>query len=82
MNILHVGLPFFSYRNKHSISSILIDVPSLTSLEGSLDGLGHFLEQFKLLRCACEELLNSKTLRLLLEEALTMGNYINGDAGL
>jgi len=53
----------------------------LLRLSRSLDGLGHFLEQFKLLRCACEELLNSKTLRLLLEEALTMGNYINGDAG-
>lgn len=53
----------------------------LLRLSRSLDGLGHFLEQFKLLRCACEELLNSKTLRRLLEEALTMGNYINGDAG-
>eukprot|EP00435_Cladocopium_sp_Y103_P068210 s894_g31.t1 len=53
----------------------------LLRLSRSLDGLGHFLEQFELLRCACEELLASKTLRLLLEEALTMGNYINGDAG-
>lgn len=39
------------------------------------------MHQFELLQIACEELLNSKTLRLLLEQALVMGNYINGDAG-
>ena len=39
------------------------------------------MHQFKLLQIACEELLNSKTLRLLLEQALVMGNYINGDTG-
>lgn len=53
----------------------------LLRLSRSLDGLAHLMHQFELLQIACEELLNSKTLRLLLEQALVMGNYINGDAG-
>eukprot|EP00913_Durusdinium_trenchii_P017771 g16698.t1 len=53
----------------------------LLRLSRSLDGLDRLLEQFVLLRSACEELLNSETLKRLLDEALIMGNYINGDAG-
>lgn len=47
-----------------------------------MDGLdGALLCQFGLLRTACDELLNSKSLKTLLHHALVMGNYINGDAG-
>ena len=40
-----------------------------------------FHPSFASLDAACQELLNSETLKRLLDEALIMGNYINGDAG-
>ncbi|CAJ1378644.1 unnamed protein product [Effrenium voratum] len=53
----------------------------LLRLARSLDSLHHASAELAVLRRACEELLGSRTLRALLDAALVLGNYINGDAG-
>ncbi|CAE7676714.1 FH12 [Symbiodinium pilosum] len=53
----------------------------LLRLSRSLDSLTIIFERIATLQTACDELMKSEKLQVLLQEALRVGNYINGDPG-